>query len=172
VLKPSLEKPFEKIDWIGAFNYSIFTFHDRKTLIQYFKAARNSLAQTGTLFLEIAGGPDFLKPSLEKRTLRIRGLGRITQVWEQQEYDPISGLNHYAIHFQLPDRSWIQDAFVYHWRIWTIPEIREALHEAGFKKSLVLLEKNPDGREPSNEFLPAEQAPHAPFFLAYIVALK
>lgn len=168
VLRPTAEK----VDWIGAFNYSIFSFHDRKTLVRYFQAARQSLARSGTLFLEIAGGPDFLRASLEKRSLRLKGMGRITQVWEQQDYDPITGLNDYAIHFQLPDRTWIKDAFLYHWRVWTIPEIREALADAGFQKSMVLIEKDPNSSEPSNEFLPAETAPNAGFFLAYIVGVK
>jgi hypothetical protein len=168
VLRPTSEK----VDWIGAFNYSIFTFHDRKTLVRYFQAAHRSLTRSGTLFLEIAGGPDFKRASLEKRTLRLKGVGRIHQAWEQQEFDPITGLNDYAIHFQLPDRTWMKDAFVYHWRIWNIPEIREALHDAGFRQSIVLLEKDPESSVPSNEFLPAENAPNASFFLAYVIGLK
>jgi hypothetical protein len=165
------------VDWIGVFNYSIFTFHERAQLVQYFRAAHRSLAGSGTLFLEIACGPGFLQASLEKRTLRIPGIGRITQAWEQQEYDPLSGLNRYSIHFRLPDGTWMQNAFVYHWRIWSIPELRDALQEAGFRDSIVLLEKDPDSREPSNEFLPADSihsgdAPNSSFFLAYVIAKK
>ena len=29
------------------------------------------------------------------------------------------------------------DAFVYHWRLWSIPELRDAMHEAGFKSTAV-----------------------------------
>lgn len=172
-----LKAKTKPVDWIGVFNYSIFTFHERATLVRYFRAAHRSLSRSGTLFLEVACGPDFLRASLERRTLRIRGIGRITQAWEQQEYDPLTGLNHYAIHFRLPDGNWMQNAFHYHWRIWGIPELRDALHDAGFADSIVIVEKDPGSREPSNEFMPVESlhtgdAPPSSFFLAYVIAKK
>jgi hypothetical protein len=162
----------KKYDWIGAFNYSLFTFQDRKDLIRYFKSTHQSIGKRGTLFLEIAGGPGFLRPSIQKKTLRIAGVGRVTQAWEQQAFDPVTGMNDYAIHFQLPDRSWIQNAFTYHWRIWGIREIREALQEAGFKKTVVLWQKSDSSGEPTNELLPVEEAPQEDFYLCYVVGVK
>ena len=39
LLKQNVLKPTkEKFDWIGAYNFSFYTFHDRKTLLQYFRA--------------------------------------------------------------------------------------------------------------------------------------
>jgi SAM-dependent methyltransferase len=162
----------ETFDWIGAFNFSVFEFHERKELLQYFKAAYRSLERTGTLFLEVAGGTGFLEPSLEKQTKRIPGLGRVTHAWEQSQFDPITGLNDYAIHFRMPDGTWFNQAFSYHWRIWGIRDLRDALHEAGFKKSIVLWEKADDSGTPLHEFLPAEDAPNHDFFIAYVIGLK
>jgi hypothetical protein len=162
----------KKFDWIGAFNYSIFEFHDRKELVRYFKAARASLNARGTLFLEVAGGDGFLATSIDARKCKVQGLGSVTQVWEQHQYDPITGVNDYAIHFKLPKGQVIQNAFTYHWRIWSIREIREALHDAGFKKTLVLWEKEDETGNPTGEYLPAENAGHPDFYVAYVVAVK
>jgi SAM-dependent methyltransferase len=166
------KKTTSKFDWIGAFNFSVFEFHERKELLKYFKAAYQSLDRTGTLFLEVAGGPGFLQASLEKQTKQIPGLGRVTHAWEQSQFDPITGLNDYAIHFKMQNGTWMNQAFSYHWRIWGIRDLRDALHEAGFKKSIVLWEKADDSGAPLNEFLPAEEAPNHDFFIAYVVGLK
>ena len=162
----------QKFDWIGAFNYSIFEFHERRDLLQYFKSARDSLANQGTLFLEVAGGDGFLATSIDQRKCKIPGFGTVTQVWEQHQYDPITGVNDYAIHFKLPGGKVMQNAFTYHWRIWSIREIREALLEAGFKKTLVLWEKEDEQGNPTGEYLPTENAGHPDFYVAYIVGVK
>jgi hypothetical protein len=43
-----------------------------------------------------------------------------------------------AIHFRVDEGGEIiyqqHDAFVYHWRLWSIPELRDCLAEAGFKR--------------------------------------
>jgi cyclopropane fatty-acyl-phospholipid synthase-like methyltransferase len=162
----------EKFDWIGAFNYSIFEFHERSQLLRYFKSAKASLNRQGTLFLEIAGGPGFLAESLDQRKLTIKGVGKITQAWEQHQYDPITSVNDYSIHFRLPDDTWLNDAFRYHWRIWNIREIHEALKEAGFRKSLTLWEKQTEDGSPASEFLPAESATPTDFYVCYIMGIK
>ncbi len=36
-----------------------------------------------------------------------------------------------------PTRLLLRDAFVYHWRLWSVPELRDAMHEAGFRQTLV-----------------------------------
>jgi hypothetical protein len=162
----------EKFDWIGAFNFSIFEFHERRELLKYLNAARQSLSKSGTIFLEIAGGPGFLQPSLEKTTRNLSGVGRVTHAWEQFQYDPITCVNDYAIHFKLPDGSFLNDAFTYHWRIWGIRDLRDALQEAGFKRSIVLWEKSDKHGKPLHEFLPSEEAPNHEFFVAYLVGQK
>ncbi len=162
----------EKFDWIGAFNYSVFEFHERRELIRYFRAAHASLNTKGTLFLEIAGGDAFLAPSIEERRIKVPGAGMVTQAWEQQQYDPITGRNDYSIHFKLPRGKTMSDAFVYHWRVWSIPEIRDALAAAGFKKSVVLWEQEDGKGKPTGEYLPAENAGHPDFYVAYVVGVK
>jgi hypothetical protein len=41
------------------------------------------------------------------------------------------------LHFEFPDGSWLKSAFRYDFRLYTIMEIREAMMEAGFKRTHV-----------------------------------
>jgi hypothetical protein len=69
---------------------------------------------------------------------------RIRYTWEQREADPMSGLVEDAIHFRADRDGEIvyqeADAFVYRWRLWSIPELRDAMDEAGFARSEVYAE--------------------------------
>ena len=164
VLKPTIQK----FDMIGAYNFSFFIFHERKELLRYARAAFLSLKSKGTLFLEVAGGPGFIETHRETKNLNIPGHGKIQQVWEQHQYDPITAVNDYSIHFKLPNGQWLNDAFTYHWRIWGIRDLREILTEAGFKKTIVLWEHS-DGKD---EYLPSENAEHADSWIAYVIGVK
>jgi len=159
-------------DWIGAFNYSYFVFHERRQLLKYFRSAYRSLGKKGSLFLEIAGGPGFIQPDQTHKTFRVPGVGAFTQVWEQHGMDPITQVADYSIHFQLPDGQWLVDAFTYHWRIWHPREVREALSEAGFQESYMLLEKTNRKGEGTGELEVCEEAELTPTWVGYIVGLK
>ena len=113
-----------------------------------------------------------MKPSIDKRRVRIDEHGIVTQAWEQHGFDPVTGVADYSIHFKTPDQKWMSDAFLYHWRIWGIRELRDALTDAGFKKSIVLWEKAESDGTPTGEYLPVEEAPDHEFFIAYLVAVK
>ncbi len=168
VLKPTREK----FDFIGAYNFSYFIFHERKQLLKYAKAACQSLKNHGTFFLEIAGGEGFKEACYESKTLQAPGIGKVEQVWEQHQYDPITQVSDFSIHFKLPGQLIINDAFTYHWRIWEIRELREILVDAGFKKTLVLWEKTDEKGKWQGEYLPAEAANHSQSFIAYVVGVK
>jgi len=162
----------EKFDMIGAFNFSYFIFHERKELLNYARAVHASLSKKGTLFLEIAGGSGFLKSLTEKKTFKVPGFGKVEQIWEQHQFDPITALNDYSIHFKLPNGKWLNDAFTYHWRIWNIREVREILEEAGFKKTVVLWEQSDENGKLNGEYLPTDQGENFTSWLGYIVAVK
>jgi SAM-dependent methyltransferase len=159
-------------DWIGAFNYSYFVFHERQLLLKYLRNAYHSLGAQGSLFLEIVGGPGFIQPDETKKVFRAPGFGKVTQIWEQHGLDPITQVADYAIHFQLPDGSWIADAFVYHWRIWSPREIRELLAEAGFQETFVLLEKTNSRGVGTGVLEVREESELTPTWVGYIVGLK
>lgn len=62
---------------------------------------------------------------------------RITYSWEQREADPLTGRVLNAMHFEVSRPKQrpliLQNAFIYNWRLWSIPELRDAMHEAGFR---------------------------------------
>ncbi len=68
--------------------------------------------------------------------------GRICRyTWEQQSADPTTGMVTNAIHFRIERAGVIEhelfDAFVYQWRLWSVPELRDAMLEAGFASTQV-----------------------------------
>jgi SAM-dependent methyltransferase len=168
VLKPTRSR----FDWIGAFNFSFFVFHRRDELLRYARAARRSLNPKGTLFLELAGGPGFTESGFERKSVRLPGGKKINQVWETHPYDPVTAVGDYSIHFQLPNRQWLNDAFTYHWRIWGIREVREVLEEAGFRKTVVLWQTCDTRGRPSGEFLPSEAAEAQNSWVAYVIGCR
>jgi hypothetical protein len=63
-------------------------------------------------------------------------------------------------------------AFSYRWRLWTIPEIRELLDEAGFRKSEVYSESTDRRTGRGNGvFRVRESADSDPGWIGYIAAL-
>ena len=136
-----LDPTDQKFDAIAACNFSYFIFHERPDLINYFKAAHQSLKEEGVFLLETAGGAGFIDaPFREHRTVKHesgkkKGKKWFKYTWHQRTYDPMFRRGLYSIHFELMNGAKMKDAFVYDWRIWTIPEIREILEEVGFSSS-------------------------------------
>ena len=84
-------------------------------------------------------------------------------------------MTHYIrchIHFKFPDGSKIKKAFTYEWRLWSAPEIRELLAEAGFSKSTVYWEGDDDDGGGNGEFSPEAKGEADLAWIAYIVAQK
>ncbi len=60
-----------------------------------------------------------------------------------------------ALHFEIDRAGMIQaefpDAFIYHWRLWSVPELLDALHEAGFPATgptaTTVYDKDPDATD-------------------------
>ena len=76
---------------------------------------------------DIFGGWEAQKP-MKERT-RYSGF---TYIWDQHRFDPLANFGEYRIHFDFHDRGGIRNAFIYRWRLWSIPEVCELLREAGF----------------------------------------
>lgn len=125
----------EPVDAILAMNFSYYLFTSRQSLRQYFERARSALVDDGILFLDAFGGYDAHR-ELEERT----EYDEFTYVWDQASFDPISHAMTCRIHFEFPDGSEMSNAFEYHWRLWTLPEIRELLLEAGFSQASIYWE--------------------------------
>ena len=116
------------VDLVVAFNFSFFTFRTRATLLAYFRSARRSLAPGGVFIGDMFGGWEAQQPLIERT--RHRGF---TYIWELERFDPVNNFGRFHIHFKFDDRGGIRRAFTYEWRLWSILEVRELLHEAGFR---------------------------------------
>jgi hypothetical protein len=125
----------EPVDVTCAFNFSYFILRTRPDLLRYFRAAHASLCGDGMLFLDVYGGPEAQQPLVSRRRC-----GDFTYVWEQRSFDPIGQLGSNAIHFEFADGSALRNAFRYDWRLWSLPELRDLLDEAGFSRCEVYWE--------------------------------
>jgi cyclopropane fatty-acyl-phospholipid synthase-like methyltransferase len=156
----------ERVEVVGAFNFSYWVFKTRDELRGYFKRVLKGLASDGLFLLDAYGGWESQEPMHEDRPIR----GGFTYIWDQSSFDPISHrvVNH--IHFHFRDGTKLERAFTYDWRYWTLPELTEVLGEAGFKQIDVYWDMSKD--EDYEDYRPRRSAPNQPGWLAYIVAQR
>ncbi|KAI4334255.1 hypothetical protein L6164_018966 [Bauhinia variegata] len=131
-------------DIVCAFNYSCCCLHKRADLVLYFKHAHDALSSKGGIFvMDLYGGTS------SERKLRLqRRFPSFTYVWEQAEFDIIERKTRISLHFHLKKQQRkIRHAFSYSWRLWTLPEIRDCLEEAGFRSVHFWLRQMPDTTE-------------------------
>ena len=166
VLDVSTESP----DTISAMNFSYWLFKDRDRLLSYFKSVREALVDDGIMFLDAYGGYDSFRDIVEER--EIEEQGGFTYIWEQERYDPISNGLICHIHFGFPDGSRLNKAFSYDWRLWTLPEVRELLEEAGFRRVTFYWQGWDDDEEPDGIFKPVTEGIADAGWICYITAEK
>jgi hypothetical protein len=160
----------EKVDVTVAFNFSYFLFMERETLLEYFKCAYSALDPAGGVFLlDCYGGADAQRTSEEPREVD----DDLDYVWEQHSFNPIHHNVTNFIHFEFPDGSRLDRAFRYDWRLWTIPEIRDLLKEAGFSLSEVYWEGLDRKTGEGNDiYSPREKANDDPAWISYIAGIR
>jgi SAM-dependent methyltransferase len=156
-------------DILVAFNFSYFIFDTRDTMRAYFRRVYEGLKDDGVFFCDMFGGPEAQEETREKTKHKKHGF---TYIWEQAEFHPVTHYMRTHIHFKFKDGSKIKNAFTYEWRLWTPPEIRELLLEAGFRKATVYWEGEDEDGEGNGEFSPDERGEADLAWIAYIVAEK
>ena len=124
-----------KVEMIAALNFSYSCFHSRSRLLAYFRNVRRSLKKGGVFALDAHGGREVPETGTESWNFR-----SFRYVWDVRGFDPVTHRIECRIHFEFPDGSRIRNAFVYHWRLWTLPELRDILLDAGFRNLHVLWE--------------------------------
>ncbi len=155
------------VDLMAAFNFSYFIFDTRDKLRAYFEQAYAALKDDGVFFVDLFGGPEAQEETKEKTKYK-----RFTYIWHQAEFHPVTNFIRCHIHFRFKDGSKIKKAFTYEWRLWSAPEIREVLAEAGFRKATLYWEGEDEDGEGNGEFTPEEKGEADPAWIAYIVAEK
>lgn len=156
------------VDIAVAMNFSYWFFQERRLLKRYFKKIHHALVDDGIFFLDAFGGYDCYQEIEEPRDC-----DGFTYIWDQAEYDPITGEMTCYIHFDFPDGSRMERAFSYTWRLWTLPELREILTEAGFSDVTVYWQgTDEETGEGNGEFWPAQRGEADPAWIAYLIAEK
>ena len=120
-----------KADVIAATNFAMGYWHARTDLVGYLRHARACLKPGGLFCCDLYGGSDAFTTGTWTRRLRAGGGERVEYRWEQVEAQPQTGLVRNAIHFRVGGGPVMRNAFTYHWRLWSIPEMREAMLDAG-----------------------------------------
>lgn len=157
------------VDLLAAFNFSYFIFDTRDTLRSYFKRAREALTEDGLFFIDLFGGGEAHEETREKTKFKELGF---TYIWDQAEFHPVTHYMRCHIHFRFKDGSKLKKAFTYEWRLWSAPELRELLEEAGFRKSTLYWEGEDEDGEGNGEFTPNDKGEADLAWIAYIVAEK
>jgi SAM-dependent methyltransferase len=171
-----LEPIRAKADITCAMNFSYCVFKTRDELRKYFELAREGLKKDGLFICELYGGTEAVV-ELED----VDEKDGFTYHWDQDKYDPITHHTLCHIHFSFSDGSKLEKAFTYDWRLWTIPELRELLEEAGFSHVRIFWEEMEDDDddddddedeelEGTGEYIEVEETENQEAWLCYIVA--
>lgn len=155
-------------DILLAMNFSYYLFKTRSALRGYYETARANLADDGIFFLDAFGGYEAYQELKEPRKC-----DGFKYIWDQASYNPITGDITCRIHYRFPDASRMETAFEYNWRLWSLPELRELLSEAGFKEVDVYWEgTEEESGEGNGIFERTLQGDADAGWIAYLVARK
>lgn len=133
-------------------NFSIGEIHSRPALAKYLRRARSRLAKGGVFVCDTYGGATAFTRGSVTRTHAVPGKPTLSirYTWQQRGADPLTAMVENAIHFRVLRAGEViqefTDAFVYHWRLWSIAELRDAMTDAGFSATHVYAQL-PDARD-------------------------
>lgn len=168
-----------RVDAVAALNFSFCIFKERAELGGYFAKVHDALRPGGVLVLDLFGGTEScteLEEESEKEAVDEpdgRKVRPFTYVWEQARFNPIDHHILCHIHFRLRGGRTIRRAFTYDWRLWTLPELRDLLEEAGFDSSEVYAEGWDDESDESDGiFRRRKTFDNDGSWIAYVVGFK
>jgi SAM-dependent methyltransferase len=147
-------------DVVVALNFSHFIYKRRADLRAYLRHARRCVRPGGMFICDAFGGPGSIQPCADERHF-----GSFTYIWEQKSFNPLTNETDCRIHFRFPNGSTRRNAFRYDWRMWSLPELRELLEEAGFDDLAIYFESE-DG------YIADVDAVDCDAWVAYLVALR
>ena len=174
-----LEEIGEKVALTSAQNFSYNIFKTREDMLEYFRAVYLGLEKDGLFVLDMMGGTDAVCEDCQDRKITDGKMPDGTPIppftysWDQVGYNPIDGDFQCHIHFTIKRGKKFKKAFVYDWRLWTLPELRELLLEAGFRDLDVYTEGwDDDTDDTDGHFELCEDFDNEGTWIAYLVAKK
>ncbi len=128
-------------DVVHAGNFSIGELGTRAEFIDWARNARSRLLPGGIVALDTYGGESAWRVgTLERRRVLADGT-EIRWCFEQRSADPRTARVVNALSFRIVREGEVvasfPEAFTYRWRLWSIPEIVDVLHEVGFEAARV-----------------------------------
>lgn len=159
--------PADDFDVVVGFNFSYCIFKQRSDLVAWMRNAHEALREGGGLVLDSNGGSELTVEQIERRNVE-----DFVYCWDQQPYNPINGEAIRAIHFEFDDGSVLKNAFVYDWRLWSLPELRDCMLEAGFSEVEVYWEGVNKKGEGNGIFSHQKDVVQELAWIAYMVGWK
>lgn len=160
-----LAKNLPKADIVLASNFSYYIFKQRADLIAYFSSALNRCKKQGLFIIDSFGGPECMQ-AIEEET----DYGDFKYFWDQDSYDPVTNYAQFYIHYKRKGEKKREKVFSYDWRLWSLPELKEALLDAGFRKVHIYWEGEDEDGDGNGEFTRVETGEEVRAWVAYLVA--
>ena len=150
-----------------ALNFSFYLFKSHMMLTRYFKRAALGLRRDGLFIVDCFGGTDCQQDNIEQTKI-----GNLTYYWEQVGFDPVNNGAVFHIHFKRKGEKMRERVFTYDWRMWTIPEIRETMLEAGFRRTHIYWEGTTRSGGGDGNFKRTDVGEECDGWVAYVVGEK
>jgi cyclopropane fatty-acyl-phospholipid synthase-like methyltransferase len=128
------------VDVVAALNFSYMIFKQRHVLKAYFQSVYDDLNDHGVFLLDVFGGPNAQDTMRESKEVPAGEDYQGTPypdfkyVWDQASFNAVDQNIVCHIHFKGKEIESIRNAFTYDWRLWSITEITDLLHEVGFSR--------------------------------------
>lgn len=177
----------DRADAIAATNFALGYWHTRHDLVAYLAHVRACLNPSGVFIADMYGGATAFELGTQRRRIAHPTGGSFWYEWEQREADALTARVLNTIHFVLPRKAKrqrafpapssprpraLRNAFTYDWRLWSIPELREAALDAGFAR-IDFYASLGDAMDQHGNLYPRPLAPGEPLdsdWVVYIVA--
>lgn len=153
-----------KVDVITALNFSYYLFKSRLLLRRYFMRALRGLKPRGLFIIDCFGGAACQEANEEKSKI-----GDFYYYWDQVGFSSVTHEAMFHIHFKRKGERRREKVFSYDWRMWTIPEIREVMLEAGFRRTHVYWEGSTRSGRGNGIFTRTENGDDCDAWVAYVV---
>lgn len=165
--KNVMDKDLPHVDIVCAQNFSYFIFKKREILRKYFENVYRTLNKDGVFVIDIFGGSQCYEPNEEETDH-----DDFSYYWDQDSFDPVSNEAQFYIHFKRKGEKKRRECFSYDWRMWTLPEVREIMEEAGFSRTHVYWEGTDEDGDGDGEFERVIKGEDCESWIAYVAAEK
>ena len=155
---------------ISAFNFSYSFIHSRDLLKQYLTACYDGLTPGGMLILDCFGGADYIAEPHSNKRRNVEH--KFNFWWNVHSFDALSHRIFCSIDYQRDGEKRRNKVFTYDWRLWTPPELTDALKEVGFSHVEYWSEGLDRSGAGNGKFQPVTKEVGCSTWICYIIARR